>query len=134
MADLTLEQAGVLAPLVSPAQAAALVEAGAVLVDVRSEAGRLSAGALPGAVVVGKDEVDSRFDVGSTNADPVVGSKNTPVVIVCGSVRGSGPVAAQLIANGFTDVVHVEGGFPAWKEGGLPAEPPGVAAPPAGKA
>src|SRR6478672_2937406 len=68
MADLTLQEAGALAPLVSPAQALALVEAGAILIDVRSDAGRLSDGALPGAAVVAKDEVESRFDIGSPNA------------------------------------------------------------------
>ena len=133
MADLTLEEAGALAPLVSPAAAAALVEAGAVLIDVRSAAGRLSAGALTGAGVVGKDEVDARFAIGSPNAVPGVNSKNTPIVVVCGSVFGSGPVAARLIADGFTDVVHVEGGFPAWKHAGLPTEEPAVQALPAGK-
>ena len=45
-------------------------------------------------------------------------------MVVCGSVRGSGPVAAELRAKGFTNVVHVEGGFPAWKDAGLPTEAP----------
>lgn len=120
MADLTVEEAGALAPLVTPAQAAAIVEAGGVLIDVRSETGRRTAGVLPGAAVVAKDEVDSRFDLGSPDAVPGVTSKSTPVVIACGSVRGSGPVAAQLIADGFTNVVHVDGGFPAWRSAGLP--------------
>ena len=131
MPDLTLAEAGSLAPLVSPSQAAALVESGAVLIDVRSDAGRLSAGALPGATVVAKDDVQSRFDLASPGA--VASSKSTPVVVVCGSVRGSGPVAAQLIADGFTDVVHVEGGFPAWEQAGLPTGLPAVEASPSGR-
>ena len=127
MPDLTLAEAGLLAPLVSPLQAAALVESGAVLIDVRSDAGRLSAGALPGATVVAKDDVQSRFDLASPGA--VTSSKTTPVVVV----RGSGPVAARLIADGFTDVVHVEGGFPAWKQAGLPTGSPAVEASPSGR-
>ena len=43
---------------------------------------------------------------------------------MCGSVRGSGPVAAALAAKGFTNVVHVEGGAAAWKDAGLPIEEP----------
>ena len=40
--QLTIEAAGALAPLVTPDQVVARVDAGAVLVDVRSDAGRVS--------------------------------------------------------------------------------------------
>ncbi|GCE77136.1 rhodanese-like domain-containing protein [Cellulomonas biazotea] len=120
--DLTLDEAGALAPLVTPAQAAAAVAAGAVLVDVRSDAGRATTGALPGATVVDRYAVDDAFDLAAAaRAVPVV-SVDTPVVVVCGSVRGSGPVAAALREKGFTNVVHVEGGAPAWKDAGLPVD------------
>ncbi len=122
--DLSLEEAGALAPLVGPAEAADRVAAGAFLIDVRSDAGRASAGTIPGARVVDRDRVDELFDVSSPDRLPQVAGIDTPVVVVCGSVRGSGPVAAALLAKGFTDVVHVEGGFPAWRETGLPVEPP----------
>ena len=68
--------------------------------------------------------IDTEFDLtAATRHTPVV-SLDTPIVVVCGSVRGSGPVAAELRAKGFTNVVHVEGGFPAWKDAGLPTEAP----------
>jgi rhodanese-related sulfurtransferase len=124
MAELTIEQARALAPLVSPEEAAARVADGAVLIDVRSAAGRSAGGVLTGAHIVAKDQVDERFGLDSVDRVPDVESAQTPIVIVCGSEFGSGPVAAELIARGFTDVVHVRGGFPAWKEAGLPTEPP----------
>lgn len=124
MAELTLEQAGGLAPLVTPAQAAERVAAGAALIDVRSPAGRAAAGSIPGATVVAKTEVAQRFDLDSPDLPTRVSSHESPVVIVCGSVLGSGPVAAELVSLGFTDVVQVEGGFPAWQQAGLPTEPP----------
>ena len=124
MAELTIEEARALAPLVSPQQAAARVAQGAVLVDVRSAAGRASAGALTGAHIVAKDQVDQQFGLDSAERVPDVESAQTPIVIVCGSEFGSGPVAAELISRGSTDVVHVRGGFPAWKDAGLPTEPP----------
>jgi rhodanese-related sulfurtransferase len=74
--------------------------------------------------VVDKATVDSAFDIGSDTHLPAVTSLDTPVVVICGSVLGSGPSAAALLAKGFRDVVHVEGGFPAWKAAGLPAEEP----------
>ena len=120
----TLEEAGALAPLVPPAEAAKRVETGALLVDVRSATGRAGAGEIPGATVVDKAAIDTAFDLGSSTHLPAVTSLDTPIVVICGSVLGSGPSAAALLAKGFHDVVHVEGGFPAWKAAGLPAEEP----------
>ena len=117
----TLEEAGALAPLVTPTEAAKRVEGGALLVDVRSAAGRAGAGEIPGATVVDKAAIDSAFDLDSDTRLPTVTSPDTPIVVICGSVMGSGPSAATLLAKGFRDVVHVEGGFPAWKAAGLPA-------------
>ncbi|NUU16401.1 sulfurtransferase [Cellulomonas humilata] len=121
---LSLEEAAALAPVVSPAQAAELVAEGAFLVDVRSEAGRSRTGAIPGATVGDRYAIDEEFDLTAATRHAPVVSLDTPIVVVCGSVRGSGPVAAELRAKGFTHVVHVEGGFPAWKDAGLPAEAP----------
>lgn len=100
------------APLVDAATAARAVAAGALLVDVRSDAGRAAAGDLPGAVVVAKTEVARRFTPGGPDAVPGLTGRDRPVVVVCGSPAGSAPVAAQLLAAGFTDVVHVDGGVP----------------------
>lgn len=120
--ELSLEEAGALAPLVAPGAAARRVQAGAVLVDVRSDAGRAATGSIPGAHVVDRYAVGETFDLaGATRLAPVL-SLDTPIVVVCGSVRGSGPVAAVLRAQGYTDVVHVEGGAAAWLEAGLPVE------------
>ncbi|MFE5308109.1 rhodanese-like domain-containing protein [Isoptericola sp. NPDC056605] len=100
--------------------AGARVERGALLVDVRSARGRAAAGDIPGATLVDRDDLDALF--GPAGAPAV--SLDTPVVVVCGSVNGSGPVAAALAARGYTDVTHVDGGFPAWRDAGLPATAP----------
>jgi rhodanese-related sulfurtransferase len=121
---LSLEAAAALAPVVDAAEAAARVAAGAVLLDVRSEAGRSRTGAIPGATVGDRYALDEDFDLTAATRHAPVVSLDTPIVVVCGSVRGSGPVAAALRAKGFTHVVHVDGGFPAWKDAGLPTEPP----------
>ncbi|WP_432513242.1 rhodanese-like domain-containing protein [Kineococcus sp. SYSU DK001] len=115
------------APLVDAGTAGRAVAGGALLVDVRSDAGRAAHGALPQAVVVGKDEVGPRFTLGGPRALPQLTGLDQGIVVVCGSPAGSGPVAAELLAAGFTDVVHVEGGFPAWEAAGLPTAEPGRA-------
>ncbi|MFF3063864.1 rhodanese-like domain-containing protein [Oerskovia sp. NPDC057915] len=113
-------------PVLAPAtDAGARVADGAFLIDVRSEGGRATAGSIPGATVTDRDDLDAIF--GSASAPAV--SLDTPVVVVCGSERGSGPVAEALAARGYTNVTHVEGGFPAWRDAGLPAEAGTGAAP-----
>ncbi|GAA2394347.1 hypothetical protein GCM10010170_108200 [Dactylosporangium salmoneum] len=102
-------------PLVSPAEAARRVEAGAVLVDVRSAPRRAADGTIPGALIANRDDLGARFGPDSPH-------RQASVVVVCGSVDGSRPVAAALIEQGFTDVAHVEGGFAAWAEAGLPVD------------
>jgi rhodanese-related sulfurtransferase len=87
------------------------VEKGALLIDVRSEAGRAASGTIEGATVVAKDEV-------AAFAETL--DKDQEVVIFCGTTAGSGPVADYLDDQGFTAVSHVEGGFSALAEEGLP--------------
>ncbi|GMA24455.1 thiosulfate sulfurtransferase GlpE [Luteimicrobium album] len=89
---------------------------GAVLIDVRSAGGRAATGAIPGARITDRNRLETLFDDAGT---PLV-ALDTPIVVVCGSVNGSGPVARELRRRGFTDVTHVDGGFPAWKDAGLP--------------
>jgi len=102
-----------------PAEAAAEVARGALLVDVRSAGGRAAHGEIPGSTLLDRTDLDALF--GPAHA-PVI-SIDTPVVVVCGSENGSRPVAEALAARGYT-VSHVDGGFPAWRDAGLPAEPP----------
>lgn len=103
--------------LQTPDAAGAKVADGALLIDVRSAAGRASAGEIPGATLADRNDLDALF--GPVGAPRI--AVDTPVVVVCGSINGSGPVAEALAARGYTDVSHVDGGFPAWKAAGLPA-------------
>lgn len=98
------------APLISPTEAAA---AQATLIDVRSEKSRIEFGTIASAIVVDKAAVAAEF--GSADRD-----RDEPIVVFCGSVKGSGPVTQELIELGYTNVSHIEGGYPAWKEEGLP--------------
>ena len=125
MTELTIEEAGALAPLVTAVDGEARVAAGAVLIDVRSEAGRRAGGELSGAIVVGKDEVVAKLGVDSPDRIVDVDRQRRRSSLSAGR-RGSGPVAAQLITWGYTDVVHVEGGFPPGKK---PGSPPGLRQP-----
>ena len=80
------------------------VDRGALLIDVRSDAGRAATGAIEGATVVLKEDVAAFAATLDTDRE---------VVIFCGTTAGSGPVADYLDEQGFTAVSHVEGGYEA---------------------
>ncbi|WP_432843962.1 rhodanese-like domain-containing protein [Dactylosporangium sp. CA-092794] len=82
---------------------------------MRSAPRRAADGVIPGAVIADRNDLPAVF--GAVAVD-------TPVVVVCGSVNGSRPVAEALIADGYTDVAHVEGGYAAWRDAGLPVRAP----------
>ncbi|MGC0363109.1 rhodanese-related sulfurtransferase [Rhodococcus sp. 27YEA15] len=113
--------------LVTPVIAAAAVAGGALLVDVRSAKGRGDHGDIPGAVIADRNELDAEFGLDSPTKHAEVVSLDQPIVVVCGSIAGSGPVAEGLLERGFVNVVHVDGGFPGWKAAGLTVTEPASA-------
>lgn len=108
------------APLITAEEAAARVAAGAVVIDVRSDAGREKDGVIPGSVRGDRTRIDAQFLLDSPEKLAEITEWDQDIVIVCGSIRGSGPVAEQLREKGFTNVAHVDGGFPAWRDAGNP--------------
>jgi len=102
-------------PPVSPESARALIDRGALLVDVRSDAGRAAAGTVPGAVVVAKSDVIGFAEQQDADRE---------IVVFCGSIEGSGPFVDYLSAQGFTGVAHVDGGFEALAAEGLAVDRP----------
>ena len=102
-------------PPLSPESARALIDRGALLVDVRSDAGRASAGTVPGALVVAKSDVIAFAEEHDPGRD---------IVVFCGSIEGSGPFVDYLAAQGFTGVAHVDGGFDALAGQGVPIDRP----------
>ncbi|MGO4433523.1 rhodanese-like domain-containing protein [Paenarthrobacter sp. RAF9] len=114
--------------LVTAAEAARLIDEGALLIDVRSEGGRASTGAVPGAVVVNREHVEEDFSPESAHRLPQLTGTQQKIVVFCGSVNGSRPVAEKLKVLGYDYAVHVDGGFPALRDAGVPTTAP--AAPP----
>jgi rhodanese-related sulfurtransferase len=99
--------------LITADAAAKLIEEGALLIDVRSEGGRASTGTVTGAVVVNREHVEEDFSLESAHRLPQVAGTDQKIVVFCGSVNGSRPVAQKLQVLGYANAVHVDGGFPA---------------------
>ena len=95
---------------VTPAEAAARVAAGAVLLDVREDS-EWAAGHVPGATHIPLGQLASR--VGELPAD-------TPVMVICRSGNRSQEGRDILLAAGLTQVASVNGGSKAWRDAGLP--------------
>ena len=109
--------------LLTAAEGADWVRAGAVLIDVRSLPTRERVGGITGAIVVDRERLPELFGADSPERLTQVHSAEHPIVVVCGSVVGSRPVADWLVEHGHTAVAHVDGGFDAWKAAGRPTTP-----------
>jgi rhodanese-related sulfurtransferase len=103
------------ATLISPAQAEQEVAAGAQLYDVRWEHRRFDDGVIPGSVHLDRDAPGRAL---------ATIDKDARVILVCNTDGGSRAVADALVAEGFTNVAHIEGGFVNWKQQGRAVDRP----------
>jgi rhodanese-related sulfurtransferase len=98
----------------TPEQAHAAAQNGAVLVDTRSaDEQREQQGLVPGALSHPLSVVLWRLD-----ALP----RDTKVILICRHGYSSILAAARLQDLGFRDATDVEGGFEAWVAAGLPVD------------
>jgi len=111
-ADSLLAEARSRLRRLTPAEALAAAESGALLVDVRSgDEQREQGGVFSGAVHHPLSVVLWRLDELP---------RSTPVILICRHGYSSSIAAAQLQDIGFLDATDVEGGFEAWQAAGLP--------------
>ncbi len=101
-----------LIPHVTPADAAALAERGAVLLDVR-ERPEWATGTAPGAVTIPRGLVEAE-------AARLLPDKDRTVVVYCQKGARSLLAAETLGRLGYGDVRSIAGGFEAWAAAGLP--------------
>jgi rhodanese-related sulfurtransferase len=105
---------------IHPAEVAARLDAGALLVDTRPWEQRSRDGAVPGAVVVDRNVLEWRLDPASPDRLPEVTGYDVEVVVLCNEGYSSSLVADTLRTLGLTRTVDVIGGFVAWVAAGLP--------------
>ena len=112
-ADALLEQARSAITRLTPSEARAAVQAGALLVDTRSS-DQLEHGVIPGAVRHALSVVLWRLDELP---------RDTRVILICRHGYSSSLAASRLQELGFREATDVEGGFEAWQTAGLPNKP-----------
>jgi rhodanese-related sulfurtransferase len=118
--DELLAQARSRIDRLTPVEAAARVDAGALLVDTRPAAQRARDGSVPGALVVERNVLEWRFDPLSDARLPQVSTYDVEVIVLCSEGYSSSLAADSLRALGLTRSSDVIGGFGAWAAAGLP--------------
>jgi sulfur-carrier protein adenylyltransferase/sulfurtransferase len=106
---------------VDPEAAAALVDSGSLVLDVR-EPDEYEQGALPNALHIPRGQLE-------TNIEGRVADHDTPIVAYCAGGTRSAFAAKTLQDLGYSDVVSVIGGFNRWKDEGRPWTTPAALTP-----
>ena len=102
-----------LPPRPTPAELPALLEAGALIVDIRPVEQRERDGELPGAVVIDRNVLEWRLDPTSPHRIPSADDPDRTIVVVCNEGYGSSLAAATLQQLGLRGATDLDGGFQA---------------------
>ncbi len=105
----------------TPQRVAEEAENGAVIIDIRDGEERQKEGSVPGSVHVSRGMLEFRADPSSPYHNPAL-APDKRIILHCASGGRSALAAKTLKEMGYTDVAHLDGGFTAWKEQGLPVE------------
>lgn len=106
----------------TPAEVRDEVARGAVLVDLREPGERTASGVIPGAVHVPRGMLEWRADPTSSYHEPAL-DPSKRIVLHCAGGGRSALAVETLRAMGYGNVAHLDGGFGAWAQQGLPTEP-----------
>ncbi|MBU3022642.1 rhodanese-like domain-containing protein [Aestuariibacter sp. A3R04] len=93
-----------------------------VLVDIRDVRELEKEGHIPGAIHAPRGMLEFWVDPDSPYYKPVFKAEKQ-FILYCQSGWRSTLATATLLDMGFEEVMHIEGGFNAWKAQGLPVEP-----------
>ena len=107
----------------SPVEALAAAEDGALIVDIRSETSIARTGAIPGAIHVPRTVFEWRLEPDGEWRNPRVEGLDQRVIVICDEGFSSVLAAATLADLGYERPADVEGGFTAWAAADLPVDP-----------
>jgi len=108
-----------------PAEAFAAMQAGALLIDTRTDTQRRRDGDIPGAVAIDRTVLEWRVDPAAGATHPAVSGMDAPLILLCAQGYSSSLAVGTLLDLGASNVTDVIGGFVAWQAAGLPIRPAG---------
>jgi rhodanese-related sulfurtransferase len=94
--------------------------AGASLIDIRTETQIATDGTIPGALVIPRNVLEWRLDPTGAHRHPQAPGTDGQVIVFCDAGYQSSLAAATLQELGFHRATDLDGGFQAWREAGLP--------------
>jgi rhodanese-related sulfurtransferase len=109
---------------VTPDEAFAELETGAVLIDIRPAWMRAANGEVPGSVVIERNHLEWRLDPESDARLAQVTGYDVRPIVLCQEGYTSSLAAAALQDLGLARATDVTGGYAAWQAAGLPTAPP----------
>ncbi|MGZ8689437.1 MAG: rhodanese-like domain-containing protein [Aeromicrobium sp.] len=112
--DALLESARQGLDRVQPADLAAEIAFGALVVDIRPIGQRRRDGDMPGALVIDRNVLEWRLDPTSPHRAPGMTDAGRRIVIVCNQGYGSSLAAATLRQLGLRRATDLCGGYQAW--------------------
>lgn len=98
-----------------PHRAAAMVAAGAVLVDTRPGWQRAQEGELAGALLIERNHLEWRLDPASDARVAEATDHDVTWIVVCSQGYSSSLAAASLQDIGLRNATDLDGGYQAWK-------------------
>jgi rhodanese-related sulfurtransferase len=104
---------------ISAAHLPRAIDAGFIVLDVRTQEQRNAQGTLPGALAIELEALEARVDPAGPQRLSLAESHDVPWLIVCADGERSAVAAWQLRAGGLRRSAHVLGGYRAVKEMGL---------------
>jgi rhodanese-related sulfurtransferase/predicted metal-dependent enzyme (double-stranded beta helix superfamily) len=110
-------------PQLRPETALAAVTDGAVLVDIRTLEQRIIEGEVPGAIIIGRNVLEWRFDPRSEARIPALARPDARLIVMCSEGYASTLAAASLRRLGLREATYLDGGFQGWRAAGLPIRP-----------
>jgi rhodanese-related sulfurtransferase len=123
--DDVLEEARRRIRRVSPQEAWAAVQRGALLVDTRPQWQRAADGAFPdrpNVLVIERNHLEWRLDPTSDARIGQAVDHDLEVIVACSEGYASSLAAASLVDLGLHRTADLAGGFLAWRDAGLPVE------------
>ncbi len=111
-----LDAARAAVPTVNTQEAQALIDQGALVVDIRDSAEIAASGKVPGAIAVGRGLLEFKADPTAPSHDPQF-RPDRPVILYCAS-GGRAALAGKLLKDFGYDKVYNLGGLKDWAEAG----------------
>ena len=119
VADM-LAEANAAVPRIDLDRARALIDDGALVLDVRDGTELVDTGRIPGSLNVSRGMLEFRADAATPYHDDAF-RKDRPILLYCASGGRSALAGKVLKDMGFEQVFNI-GGFKAWAEAGGPTE------------